>query len=145
MAEISDNQDKLTVYRGWLDPGQYTWSPFVTRLETRLRFANVPYKTDAGSVQKGPKGKIPYIECAGHQVDGTDPAMLGDSTLIVKQLVEWDILPDINSKVSPVARAQDLSIRALLEDKLYFYNVSIITYLPTYLPTYLGSCCEKVY
>lgn len=123
MADTNEDQTKLTVYRGWLDPGKHVWSPFVVKLEARLRFASVPYKIDSGSPRTGPKGKIPYVECPGHQLDGSDPAVLGDSTLIVKQLVEWNVLPDINSKASPVVRAQDLAIRALLEEKLYFYHV----------------------
>jgi hypothetical protein len=105
----------LIVYRGWLDPGKHVWSPFVIKLEARLRFAGVSYITDCGSVRKAPKGKIPYLECA----DGT----LGDSTLIIKQLVEWNRIPDLNAKLSPAAKAQDLALRALFEDKLYFYHV----------------------
>lgn len=105
----------LIVFRGWLDPGKHVWSPFVIKLEARLRFARVSYVTDCGSVRKAPKGKIPYLECT----NGT----LGDSTLIIKQLVEWSRLPDLNAKLSPAVRAKDLALRALLEDKLYFYHV----------------------
>lgn len=123
MAETNENQAKLIVYRGRLERGKHVWSPFVIKLEARLRLAGVPYRADAGSIPKAPKGKIPYVACPGRQLDGSEPATFGDSTLIAKQLVEWDILPDINSKISPVARAQDLAIRALLEEKLYFYNV----------------------
>ncbi|KAK2764345.1 hypothetical protein FQN54_009038 [Arachnomyces sp. PD_36] len=122
MAAVDDNQSKLTVYRGWLEQGKHVWSPFVIKLEARLRFAGIPYRTESGSTQKGPKGKIPYVVCPGYELDGTDPATLGDSTLIIKQLVEWDVLPDLNSRVSAVVRAQDLSLRALLEEKLYFYH-----------------------
>lgn len=126
MAKSSENQTKLTLYRGWLDP-EHVWSPFVIKLEARLRFAGVPYKAAAGSTLKAPRGKIPYIKYPEHQLDGSDSATLGDSALIVKQLIEWDILPDINSKISPIARTQDLAIRALLEEKLYFYQVRNIT------------------
>ncbi|KAL4934364.1 uncharacterized protein BDV17DRAFT_286079 [Aspergillus undulatus] len=38
----------LTLYRGWLLPSHYVWSPFVTKLEARLRLANNPYKTSSG-------------------------------------------------------------------------------------------------
>lgn len=35
-------QPPLTVYRG------FVWSPFVTKLETRLRFGGLAYKTEQG-------------------------------------------------------------------------------------------------
>jgi len=37
--------------------------------------------------------------------------------------VEEGRLEDLNAKLSPTERAMDLAIRALLEDKLYFYQV----------------------
>jgi hypothetical protein len=132
MSQTKEAQAKLVVYRGWLERGQHVWSPFVIKLEARLRFAGIAYTTDAGSTRSAPKGKIPYVEfrrlqpgataAAGSIIDSR-PAFLGDSTLIIKHLVEWDVLPNINARVSPAARAQDLAIRALLEDKLYFYHV----------------------
>ncbi|KAL3494789.1 hypothetical protein BJX62DRAFT_27800 [Aspergillus germanicus] len=108
----------LTLYRGWLEPNRYVWSPFVTKLEARLRFANVPYKVASGSVRTAPKGKIPYIEIA----DEDSSNSIGDSTLIIKHLVERNIIPDLNGSLSPTRRAHDLALRALLEDKAYFYN-----------------------
>lgn len=110
----------LTIHRGGLDPGHYVWSPFVTKLEARLRFASVPYKTTAGSLKAAPKGKIPYIEIA----EEIGPSStIGDLTLITKHLVERGTLPDLNASLSPSERAHDLAIRALLEDKCYFCNV----------------------
>jgi hypothetical protein len=70
----------LTLYRGWLEPNRYVWSPFVTKLEARLRFANAPYKAASGSVRTAPKGKIPYIEIT----DEDSSNSIGDSTLIIK-------------------------------------------------------------
>jgi hypothetical protein len=91
----------------------------VIKLEARLRFAGVSYVTECGSTRTAPKGKIPYLECR----EGT----LGDSTLIIKQLVEWERLPDLNSGLASAAKAHDLALRALLEDKLYFYHVRSTT------------------
>ncbi|KAL4806484.1 hypothetical protein BDV18DRAFT_159658 [Aspergillus unguis] len=109
----------LTVYRGALSTNTYVWSPFVTKLEARLRFASVPYKTAAGSVNSAPKGKIPYIDIADNEgvLDGTRSTSIGDSTLIIKHLVSQEILPDLNESLAPTDRASDLSLRALLEDK----------------------------
>jgi len=47
-------------------------------------------------------------------------------------LIEWDILPNINAKVSPAVKAQDLAIRALLEEKLYFYHVCGVSLLSSH-------------
>jgi glutathione S-transferase len=113
-TKLEDNVP-LTLYRGWLEPGKHVWSPFVIKLEARLRFAGVSYTTECGSTRTAPKGKIPYLECE----DGT----LGDSTLITKQLVDWGRLPDLNATLSPADKAHDHALRALLEDKLYFYHV----------------------
>lgn len=128
MSETKEDQPKIFVYRGWLDRGKHVWSPFVIKLEARLRFARVSYTTEAGSVRTAPNGKIPYVECRGVQpesraLNGSDSVFLGDSTLIIKQLVDWGVVPDLNGDVSPSVNAQDLAIRALLEDKLYFYHV----------------------
>lgn len=48
---------------------------------------------------------------------------MADSTLIVKELVELGKIPDLMSTLSAKEQAYDLAIRALLEDKLYFYQV----------------------
>lgn len=49
--------------------------------------------------------------------------MLSDSTLISEKLVVDDLAEDLNSNLTAVEKAQDLAVRALLEDKLYFYQV----------------------
>ncbi|KAF4629526.1 hypothetical protein G7Y89_g8625 [Cudoniella acicularis] len=69
--------------------------------------------------KRPPKGKIPYLEL---QTEGGEVEQIGDSTLIVKDLIERGVIPNINAEVSPVLQAQDLAIRALLEEKLYFYH-----------------------
>ncbi|QGA16297.1 hypothetical protein EYB26_003964 [Talaromyces marneffei] len=38
------------------------------------------------------------------------------------QLTESGILPDLNEHLSPAEKTMDQALRALLEDKLYFYN-----------------------
>lgn len=49
--------------------------------------------------------------------------MLSDSTLISGKLVVDGLAEDLNSKLTAAEKAQDMAIRALLEDKLYFYQV----------------------
>lgn len=110
----------MTVFRGWPERGKYVWSPFAIKLEARLRFSGVKYATDAGSLAKG---KIPYIECTSPTNPGTT-VQLRDSALIIKQLTEWGMIPDLNAQVPAALSAHDLALRSLLEDKLYFYHVS---------------------
>jgi len=111
---------QITIYRGSLEPGQHVWSPYVIKLETRLRMAGISYKTAAGSPKTAPRGKIPYVDL---QQNG-ETTQIGDSTLIVKHLMERGLVPDLNGKLSAEKRAEDMGLRALLEDKLYFYHVS---------------------
>jgi hypothetical protein len=64
--------------------------------------------------------KIPWVELS---VPGKNTEIIADSTLITKALIERDMLQDLNARLSAKERAHDLAIRALLEEKLFFYNV----------------------
>jgi len=128
MISESKSSPRLTLYRGWDSPGNYVWSPFVTKVEARFRFAGLSYRSEAGSLSKAPRGKIPYVAIARGEGDTQDPdstSLYSDSTLIIDQLVEDGLLDDLNAKLSPVQKAHDAGLRALLEDKLYFYQVCI--------------------
>jgi glutathione S-transferase len=110
-------QPKIILYRG-PDPGtQYSWSPFVNKLEARLRFSNISYRTSIGTPFKGPKGKIPYITLDDDNENG-----IGDSSLITQHLISTGILSSLNTDLSPQDLATDTGLRALLEDRLYFLN-----------------------
>jgi glutathione S-transferase len=113
----SNPQPEITLYRGWDTPGQYVWSPFVTKVEFRLRTSVLPYTSAAGSPSSGPKGKIPYIDM---ETDASKDC-LADSSLILRKFSDQGLITDVNAKLSPKDRAIDLAIRALLEDKLCFY------------------------
>lgn len=123
---MSDKSTFLTLYRGWPESqSQYVWSPFVTKLEARLRFAGVCYSTAAGSPRTAPKGKIPYVEFPAPKGAADSPVQqMGDSTLITSHFVKMGLVPDLNGPLSMEDRARDLATRALLEDKLYFFDVS---------------------
>lgn len=71
----------------------------------------------------GPRGKIPYLTVSFPDPAPQPPSTLADSTFISRQLVSEGWADDLNADLSPFEQAQDLSIRALLEDKLYFYGV----------------------
>ncbi|KAI1209548.1 uncharacterized protein F4807DRAFT_96858 [Annulohypoxylon truncatum] len=131
VAHNACTQPDIIIFRGWEDPGKYVWSPYVTKLEARLRFAGVKYTTEAGSLKMAPKGKIPYIECHDlssvptpvvHEGSTESKVLLSDSALIAKTLTEWNVLPDLNGALDPSKRSHDMGLIALLENKLYFYH-----------------------
>ncbi|KAB5566223.1 hypothetical protein GE09DRAFT_1105935 [Coniochaeta sp. 2T2.1] len=108
---------KLIVYRGFLGTNNYVWSPFVNKLEIRLRLTGLPYRVEPGSMRQAPRSKVPYLG-----FEGSDE-LLADTTLIIRKFVEDGTFSDLNAGLTPVQKAQDLAIRSLLEDKLYFYLV----------------------
>ncbi|TVY13386.1 Failed axon connections-like protein [Lachnellula arida] len=122
MASTLKATPTITVFRGSKNPGAYVWSPFVTKLETRLRFASLPYRTDAGSPKSAPKGKIPYTTISEPHTSAAATS-LADSGLIIEKLKENGFLHDLNAGLSCEQKAHDMALTALLEDKLYFYQV----------------------
>jgi hypothetical protein len=118
----SQAQHKIIVH-GANKPGQYTWSPFVTKLEFRLRLSNLPYQHGTGSPFSAPKGKIPYVELPPTS-PGAPSESLGDTTLITRELIARGMLLNLNirARLGASEIAHDLAIRAMLEDKLFFYN-----------------------
>lgn len=106
----------LTIFRGAGTPGHFSWSPFAAKLEARLRFDSVPYKVLGGSPKTAPRGKIPWVQLSSGE-------KLSDTTSIARRLVADDVLTDLNANLTPLQRAHDVAVRALLEDKAYFYGV----------------------
>lgn len=114
----------ITIFRGFPATASYIWSPFATKLEARLRFAGLKYKTEQGAPPKGPRGKIPYIALSAKGSDDGSAEMLADTALISERLVAEGLAEDLNAKLTPVEKATDAAVRALLEERLYFYQVS---------------------
>lgn len=112
----------ITLYRGWNTPTKHVWSPFVTKLEFRLRTSSLAYTSSAGSPRSAPKGKIPYLELSDPTTPNHLPQCLADSAIIIQKLASAGVIADLNANLSPVHKGHDLAIRALLEDKLYFYT-----------------------
>ncbi|MCJ1360668.1 MAG: hypothetical protein MMC33_010677 [Icmadophila ericetorum] len=114
----------LTLNRGWPNRNSYVWSPFVTKLELRLRLSAFPYAVGTGATTKAPKGKVPYVEL---RRENGHVEQVGDSTLIIKHLTEGGYLGELNGGkegggVGTSMKVQDLALKALLEDRLYFYS-----------------------
>lgn len=110
----------LIVHRGQESTGDFVWSPFVNKLEARLRFDNIQYTVGSGTPNKAPRGKIPYIQI---QDAKETTEQLADSTFIIHQLIDKGTITDLNARLTPAQKANDLAIRAMLEDKVYFYMV----------------------
>lgn len=121
MTESSKTAPDITLFRGLPGTGVYTTSPFVIKLEARLRFGNLAYRTEVGSVSQSPRGKVPYVSIA--RADG-QVQKLSDSTLIPRALIESGDLEDLNVHLSAAEKMNDLALTALLEEKLYFFQVS---------------------
>ena len=123
MSHILSLDDlEITLNRGWEDNGRYVWSPFVTKLELRLRLAGIKYKTAAGNAFKeAPTGKIPYVNI--HSKSTSSTMCIGDSALIAKWFVEQGFASELNTRLDATGAAHDLALKSLVEDKLYFYNV----------------------
>jgi hypothetical protein len=70
-----------------------------------------------------PTGKIPYITLKPPNSD--EEIKLGDSCLISKYLTEHGMIEDLNeaAHLGLKGKALDAAVRALMEDKLYFFNV----------------------
>lgn len=51
------------------------------------------------------------------------PTTIRDSTLIIAKLVDDGVMEGLNAKLDPVEKAHDLALRALLEEKLDWYQV----------------------
>ena len=141
MAFTKRPQPHIVLYRGEEVINRHAWSPFVVKLETRLRMSGLAYKTDFGSFQEAPKGKVPYVRVwwdekssSGNEksqdeskdMDKNAADMIPDSTIIIKRFVGEGLLEDLNANLGPADQAYDLALRALLEDKFYFLQVCCI-------------------
>lgn len=109
----------MVVHRGEHNPGHYVWSPFVTKLEFRLRLANLSYECGDSGPLSGPRGKIPYIDMTA---PGKPSEVLSDSTLISRNFIERRFIRDLNVGLSKKEVAQSVAIKALLEDRLVYCN-----------------------
>ncbi|KAJ5223478.1 hypothetical protein N7468_008020 [Penicillium chermesinum] len=108
----------ITVFGGFPEDGQYVWSPFVTKLEARLRFAAIPYRVQAGSIPNVLQGKIPYVTIE----TASGKETFADSDLAIKELICSGRMNYLNGDLTGTEKLQDLSLQALLEDKLYTFQ-----------------------
>ncbi len=97
--------------------GLPSFSPACMKLETWLRMANIPHKTDRTvNLAAAPKGKIPFIEYQGK--------LVGDSTLIIQMLKEKEGI-DLDSCLTFTEKAISLAFRRMLKENTYFGGIHI--------------------
>jgi glutathione S-transferase len=102
----------LTVYAlpgGW---GLPSASPFVAKLETWLRMADIPYERVADPRKRGKKGKFPWV-----RLDSGEE--LCDSAHIIARLTAAHGVT-LDADLDADQRARSLLLQRLLEDHLYF-------------------------
>ena len=89
--------------------------PFCMKLEAFLRQANIDYRVvECNDHRKAPKGKVPFIVYNGERI--------GDSNLIIERLSQ-DFKVDLDAGLSDQEKAIHHSMRAMLDEHLYFVLV----------------------
>ncbi len=86
-------------------------SPFVMKVETLLKMANLPYRTDTTGFTKAPKGKLPYIDDEG--------TVVPDSTFIRWHL-EKKYRIDFDRGLDTAQKATAWAFEKMAEDQLYW-------------------------
>jgi glutathione S-transferase len=96
--------------------GTVDLSPFVVKLHTWLRLAELPYQFEVGNLRKMPAGKLPALTLE-------DGRLLGDSHFIIQHLSAQHGDPLREADWPAALRAQARAFRALLETDVYFAGV----------------------
>lgn len=90
-------------------------SPFVTKVETLLKMAKLPYRTDGTGFAKAPKGKIPYID--------DDGVVVPDSTFI-RWHFEKKYRVDFDQGLDAAQKATAWAFEKMVEEQLYWVVVN---------------------
>jgi len=90
-------------------------SPFVMKVETLLKMAKLPYRTDTTGFAKAPKGKIPYIDDEG--------VVVPDSTFI-RWHIEKKYRIDFDQGLDGAQKATAWAFEKMAEEQLYWVEVN---------------------
>jgi len=109
------DQDEILLYQAPRAFGVPNPSPFCIKLETWLRFAELPYRmVPCPDPRRGPKGKIPFVKVGGETI--------GDSEFIIAALRErYDV--DLDRGMPAADRAVASAFTRLFEEHLYWIAV----------------------
>ncbi len=115
VTSVTETDIVITLYTfgpafGLPDP-----SPFVMKVETLLKMAKLPYRTDQNGFSKAPKGKLPYID--------DDGVVVADSTFIRWHL-EKKYRIDFDHQLDARERAAAWAFEKMAEDHLYWIGLS---------------------
>lgn len=108
----SGESDKPIVLYGFPKPSAVpSGSAFCQKLEAYFRFAGIPYTEEGAAPQKGPKGKLPYVQLP----DGT---ILADSHFIIRHCIKEGLVGDLDSKagLTELEKAESAVWRGYWED-----------------------------
>ena len=86
-------------------------SPFVMKVETLLKMAKIPYRTDATGFSRAPKGKLPYID--------DDGVVVADSTFI-RWHIEKKYRIDFDHGLDAGQKATAWAFEKMAEEHLYW-------------------------
>lgn len=88
-------------------------SPFVVKIETYLRMADIPYEktSELSGLRKAPKGKLPFI------TDGNNT--VADTEFIIAYLKDQHQV-DLDRWLSKAAQSQAYLIRKSLDENMYW-------------------------
>lgn len=90
-------------------------SPFCLKVETFLRFHEIPYETRmVGDMRKAPKGKLPYIR--------DEQTVIADSTFILDYLINTRKLK-VDRHLQDDQRAVQQAFCVMLEERFYWAMV----------------------
>jgi len=105
-------RDKVVMFQ----MGPSAWcpsaSPFVLKLQTYLRMADIPYMVVNGLDAASSKGKFPWILYRGEVVE--------DSSFIIDHLNRAAGIEETAAKLDPELRAIARAFQKLVEDELYW-------------------------
>jgi len=101
----------ITLYQSVPAWGLPDLSPFCVKVETYLRMAELPFRTEKADLRKAPKGKMPWIEDKGRRIS--------DSSDIIAYLKATYGDP-LDRGSSEDAHALGHTVQRMLEEHTYF-------------------------
>ncbi len=123
-------------------------SPFVLKLETYLRMANIKYEAETKNYV-GPKGKVPWVTIGEKD--------MGDSQLIIEHLEETR--GKLNGNLTDEQAAVERALQVTLDDRFYwlvgldfyvinksedFFEILDVPQIPKFLRGQFKKYCAKV-
>ncbi|KAK0660126.1 hypothetical protein QBC41DRAFT_286645 [Cercophora samala] len=94
---------------------QHSLSPFVSKLQFRLRHAGISYSDALGSKPAAPRGKIPYVKFAD------DGKVIGDTSFIFRELSARGLVPHEGEGDDGHGKGEGVCLGLMVEGHLYWF------------------------